>query len=85
MGNVNLSSSLSRKFVELVLIFGVEEPEFPHNCAKSYLKTWARFLSTVTTAVNSLKSEEDWSVDFFYAVKPRIWQCLQPGFKTMCH
>ena len=38
-----------RKLVKLVLIFinHVEEAEFPHNCAKSYLKAWARFLSTV--------------------------------------
>ena len=54
--------NLSRKFVELVLIFinHVEEPEISHNCAKSYLKNWARFLSTFTRAVSEKGDHHAW-------------------------
>ena len=40
--------NLSQRLVELTFFNDVKEPEFPPNCAKSYLKLGERLFSTVT-------------------------------------
>ena len=68
--NINLfvefaNCNLSRKFVELVLIFinHVEEPELSQIVPQNF--GWISLYSHLSfTAVYSFKSEEYWSVDF---------------------